>query len=626
MTRYTPTLVAIYDSYGDRIGERIKQLIATELNVQSIPEVFQFVTISNPDKLEPISQAYATALSARTIAAAESTLKAKIDASRLESYVVAPLGTDALRVALAVSRVIDDWALNTISGGRNAVFLISRRLLSLPDESLKSAADELELVMSDKNRFPFGRCFFIDEVNEMGQTVDREEDLMDLVANFISLAIASEFSEVLRNNPAPYAGAPPHYAAYASFSCDRVYFDRDAFARKLGAYLAEDVKKTLLTGRAPGTAFDGLTEQGTVLLRESIELGERPQPNSVNDSVFKPIDEVEYRKLMGSLGEFMQTVCNSVGHNLDLYRMFLERYLEIWLSELESLAGKARALKRGMAEATIREILNYAMQEPESYLHEERRNWWQILTFRKPKLVTRQRFRSVAASKAAKDKLIEYSRLTENLELHCALFTRLEAALVNLDLFKKPRLPVVDPSLSNLFAHDLVDDELAKRFYQSPQYTKRDTDIGGFVSAPEFKRFMNELFSYPGGDPVRHLNEYCVNCFGFVHDYRIERIFDIRRQLSDRKELMCLLTPFWRPIAVSTGEKVTLFSCSSEESEVNLMRVLDARNHGSATIVVPSANAESISVVQISYGMKLHDILVYAESTSSTAFTAAATG
>ncbi len=624
MPRYTPALVAIYDSFGDRIGDRIKQLIAAELNVESPPEVFQFVTITDPDNLEPISQAYTTPLSARAIAAAELTLRAKIDTSRLESYVIAPLRGDALRVALGISRLIDEWALNTISGGRNAVFLIARRLLSLDNESLQAAAHELDASMKDKSRFPFGRCFFVDEVNELGQTVDREDDLMDLVANFVSLAIASELSEALRGNPAPYAGAPPHCAAYASFSWDRIHFDKDNFAKKLAVYLAQEVKQSLLKHRAPDITFEALIEQGTTLLKESIKLAEqRPSSaNSANNSSLKQIDEVEYQQRIRTLAEFMETVCNSVDHNLSLYQTFLDRYLEIWLFELESLADTAWRLKPGLAEASIRTMLNFTMQEPAPYLDEEPRNWWQILTFRKPKQVERIRFRSVAASTAAESKLIEHSQLTRNLELHCALFTRLEAALINLGLFKERSLALSDQLSLSVFAHELVDDELASRFYHSPEYARRDSDISGFVSAPEFKSFMNELFLYPGGDPVRYLNQYCRRCFDFVLDCKIEKIFDIRRQLGYRKELMCLSTPFWRPITASTGDKLTIFSCNSEESEINLRRIFDARNHGTATVLVQSSNADSISAVQIAYGVKLQDILFSADSAAPRVLTA----
>ena len=71
-------------------------------------------------------------------------------------------------------------------------------------KAIREAAQILDRAM--ETGAPFNRCFFVDEVDELGQTLDAAE-LIDTIAHFLVLSLASDVSTELRSKLPPHIGA-----------------------------------------------------------------------------------------------------------------------------------------------------------------------------------------------------------------------------------------------------------------------------------------------------------------------------------------------------------------------------------------------------------------------------------
>ena len=619
MPRYNPALIILSGALAEQISDRTQTFICERLGLTTPPPIFQFVRQKDTTcNTAEIVAAYSTALSKRSAAEAEEALQSPVDGSRIETFVVAPLETESFQLAVNTSEVIDRCALDTVSGGRNAIFIVSRNLLSLDDVLQQQGALGLDQAMQGK-AFPFNRCFFIDEVNELGQTLTIREDVVDLIANFIALTIASELSDVLKNNPPPYDGTPGlHHKAYSSFSCNRIGFKKDGLIVGLSHHLAQDISQRLLVNEGPDAKMHGLLEQSVNWFRRScLTVTEefKAQSNGDGGGSVAPSTAMEDRifhaahlKAQKNLDVFTDGVFKSLAFNLGALRDFLDQCLECWLAELEQLADKVKAKKANIAELSIKAALRIPRTITyEEEVYEEAR-WWQVFNRkRQPTIVTRAR--TVPPAETLREAFQEYSVMSKVLDIHSALFARLDMACVNIDIMKESLAPPPRVKSHSIFDLDLVDDDLIEKFYRSEEYNNREEDINEFVHSEEFTKFKNELFSYPGGTPGRRLFDYCERCFHFVSGYGVEKICRLKRSFKEHKEFLYLSTPFWKPLTSATGERVVIVCCD-ERSRFDLNNVLDIRNSPTSELYVKSQDPGSITVIQISYGLRLQDVLL----------------
>jgi hypothetical protein len=622
MPRYNPALIILNGAFAEEIHDRTQTFISERLRLSVPPPIFQFVHQRDAQcNVAEIVAAYSTALSKRSAAEAERVLQSAIDGSRIETIVVAPLDGESFKLAAQTAEIIDRCALDTVSGGRNAIFLVSRNLLSLDDRLHQEGARSLDLAMQSK-AFPFNRCFFIDEVNELGQTITIKEDVIDLVANFIALTIASELSDALKHNPPPYDGTPGlHHKAYSSFSCNRIGFKKDGLIVGLSHHLAQDISQHLLINSLPDTKISGLLEQSLSWLRHDYLLsanelktprtGDGEGSNATGAAIDDRVVHAAHLAAQKRLDDLTDMVCKSLDFNLGALRDFLEQCLERWLTELEQLADTVKAKKAEIAELSVKAMLGIPRTityQEEAY---EKAKWWQFFGGGKRRPIVVMRTQTVQPIEVLRDALREYSVMSKVLDIHSALFARLDMACINLDLMKESLTPPPPQANSHsIFDLDLVDEELIEKFYRSAEYNNRDEDIKEFVRSDEFKKFKGELFSYPEGAPGRYLFDYCERRFHFITAYGVEKICRLKRSFKEHKEFLYLSTPFWKPLTNATGERLSILCCD-ERSRFDLNSVLDIRNSSTSDLYVESQDPGSITVIQISYGLKLQDVLLF---------------
>src|SRR5262249_37891270 len=148
----------------------------------------------------------------------------------------------------------------------------------------------------------------------------------------------------------------------------------------------------------------------------------------------------------------------------------------------------------------------------------EKPRWWQIFARPQTKIVSRTR--NIQPGVAVAEARREHAILNKIFEIKISLFNRLDRLCLNLDRLRQSLDHPRAIECQSIFNIDLVDDELAEKFYSSAdEYQHRESHIEQFVHSPEFIRFMSELTTYPDGAPELYLLDYCRRCFQFVEGF-----------------------------------------------------------------------------------------------------------
>src|SRR5215813_4980620 len=147
MTRYYPALIVLAHPFGAEIRDRARQFIHERLSLDETPGIFQFLDVNADNCDQEIKNHYHAALSKRASAEAQEILPGTVDTSRIESFIVTAIEPENLALATKCASVIGKCARETVAGGRNAIFLASRNLLSLTDTARQQAAHDLDLAM-----------------------------------------------------------------------------------------------------------------------------------------------------------------------------------------------------------------------------------------------------------------------------------------------------------------------------------------------------------------------------------------------------------------------------------------------------------------------------------------------
>ena len=616
MTRYYPALIILIGPLSAEIQARTEELIRERLGVSATPDIFQFVE-GKPDRIDnEIRDYYHAALSKRTASETQDALAGTVDGSRIETFVVAPLEPDSLNLAKLCAKVVDKCARETVAGGRNAIFLASRGLLSLTDASRHQAAQTLDLAMCE-SVFPFSRCFFVDDVNEIGQTVTSRADLVDLVANFISLSIASDLCDVLQSNPPPYDGSRGlQHKAYASFSCNTIGFNKSVLIDELTHLLASDIAGHLVSDRRIKNEHADLVAESVDWFhddRRALEQELRKRNNdgpqngeALPQSVIAAASLAAERRL----DQFLDRTCEMLKHDFGELRDFLDLVLDQWLVALEQMAEEIKRKKIKIADLSIKSLVGipYTVVYKEEIVEQPR--WWQL--FRKPQTRTINRTQSLDPGMVLAEARREHSILTRILEIKIALYNRLDGLCLNLDRLKQSlERPTLIESQS-IFNVDLVNDNLAQQYYSSAEYQDKDAHITQFIYSPEFNRFRTELSSYPAGVPEVYLFHYCKRCFQFIESLTVEKICALKRLFKDHRGLLYFSPPFWKPVSLATGERLAII-LSREEAKLDLRNVVDIRTSPINEIYVNSNDSNNITLIQMTYGLKLADFISFAD-------------
>lgn len=339
--------------------------------------VFQFIHLNEGQlkEVEILTNAYALTRTQPAIRRTEETLRFKVDASGVEAFVIFRLQREECEEAIRIAGKLKECESEEVSITRNAIFLVSRKLLSLKSRSLQLALRKLDKAMQSDD-FPFHRCFFVDEVNEQGQTMTKPEELTKLVARFVALTVASEFSVEIKKLAPFYKGkgTGEHYQAYGSFACSTIGFDGARFADKLSNRLAEDISVFLLRDAMKDFRQDESVQEG---IRWSVtkadvmkqQIKQIPFKELLDKDVFRQIErqlddrdlnvddpssDHDYQQVEKELDAIAAQVLQTRECNLNEYAQFLDQCLEQDLVTIESLSSKTKEIKKEIADLLIK--------------------------------------------------------------------------------------------------------------------------------------------------------------------------------------------------------------------------------------------------------------------------------
>jgi len=607
MTRYYPALIVLAHPFGAEIRDRAQQLIHERLSVDMTPKIFQFLEVKAEISDQEIRGHYHAALSKRSATESQEVLSGTVDGSRIETFVVAAIEPESLNLAKRCAQIIDNCARETVAGGRNAIFLASRSLLSISDTARQQAAQDLDAAMCEPV-FPFSRCFFIDDINEAGQTVTSIADVVDLIANFLALSIASDLCDVLQSNPPPYDGSRGlQHKAYASFSCNTLGFNKSVLIDGLAHRLACEIVGRLVSDGRIRNEHTALVAQSVSWFHENCRALEQQLRNQNDGSPEIPQQLViEAARLSGerNLDQFLDGACETLKHDFGALRDFIEQVLDQWLVELERLADEVKLKKRKLADLSIKSLLGIPSTVVYQTQFIEKPRWWQVFATPKTKIVDCTR--SVEPGVALTEARREHANLHHILEIMIALFNRLDKICLNLDRLKQSLDKPGRIEFQSIFNVDLVNDDLAQKFYSSSEYQQKASHIEQFDHSPEFISFRSELSCYPDGTPDRHLFDYCKRCVQFVEGFNIVKICALKRLFKGPQESLYVSSPFWRPVSLATAERVAIV-LSGEQSKLDFRSVADGRSNPTNEIYVQNHDSNTVTLIQITYGLRVDD-------------------
>lgn len=649
-----PAIVIAVGSSAEDILGQARQLILRSTGHEAVPGIFQFLTFAaGTDEVgDAVRAAYRAATDKNAALAAERSGSMSVNFSRVESFVIAPLDAAGYEVAAEAARSLRLCSRGSVSGGRNAIFLLPRRASPSEFADLQAVCDSLDCDV--QSELTFNRCFFIDELDESGQSVG-PGDVVELVARFVSLAVASELSRHMRSVPPPYIGDGPTHKSYASFSCSTVGFDAQSLTRVLSSYLTSDICRRLFASNAPQLKEREWYGRVDAWLDKSLaeELVE-PESADLNDLN----RDADYKRARERMEEFTRGACRSLRDNLRAYQGFLDRCLGRGVVRLEALSKQMKEIKGQINETEIMMLLGQTGRgEPRtikrtvrhlalagvlgggglsaalamlyvSNFQPEPRHWAGIavgsllllagvlLAFYKKEY---DDLIPPAAVSPLEEKLrlleAEYAEKNKLQNIHVELFTRLDLAYANLESLRRS---VVEPELRrerSIFDVDIIDAELARKFYDE-HYDAKEDDVAGFTRGDRSDKLYDDAFSMLGVKLTESMSRYCNDCFDRIGSYDLEHMFRLRESLGGYRELQTASSSFWYPKDPAESEKIVL--ASIPERSPDSVRGLLNNTFGAQNIrYVSGRDPFKATLIQIAYGQRLNNVLGYQPPTAN---------
>jgi hypothetical protein len=625
----------------------VQELIELRTQSRNLPRIFQFLAISEDatDHDDRITQAYLAALNKRSILEAEESGAMTVMPSRVECYVIAPLLPAHQSLCIQVGHVLKKLSRETLSGSRNAVFMIPQ----VTPESVQGPLSAARTIEAEtKENLLFNRSFFIDQFDELGHALE-QSDLIEMVARFISLALASELATAIRLTPPPYIGDGVQWMSYGSFGCCDITFDRGNFVELLSRHLLADIRQKLFEGSNRPLAANDALESAETWFAENLDKRTLVGPNNLDTSDLS-LDE-DFNACKRELDKIALEACRSFLPDVNAYSGFLDCLLKRAEIELEANAGRIRETRKQISELQIRILLGkqeeYAQQpQPESQFITVRR--WPliilfgalglagliavlILTNGQPQqqiLLTflaissvgvalfflwghREREPDRSPQKPPPDPLEEqlrqkvetFRQQKKRENIHVALFTYLDLARANLEDLRTREIEPQATLERNVFDVDLSDEELIKEYYIE-HYDTKDADLAAFTEDGKIEQIHEILFSNFGKKLFDHLRAHCKRRFERHDGYDEGKALRLQQSLGSRRHALDLASPLWHPLNTD-GERTTLALTAAKG-----MRDLLNKTFGDKVQFFDTRDGSTTTVVQIAYGQELQSILV----------------
>jgi hypothetical protein len=647
-----PAIVIAVGPLAGEIAERAQRLILRSTGHETVPAVFQFITLNGADPAAAVADAYRAATNKNAAISAEQSGLLSVHSSRVESYVIAPLDAAHYGTAAEAARALRHYSRGAISGGRNAIFLLPRRTSRKEFADLQAVSQTLESdVQSD---LTFNRCFFIGDVDESGQSIG-EGDVVELVARFVSLAVVSELSRHIRSAPPPFIGDGPAHKAYASFSCSTIGFDAQRLTAVLSDYLATDICRRLFADRGFRLDDTEWPDRAAAWLKGS--LGEKPDgpPSAEGDGLNQDDD---YNRAKGRMDKFTYGAYTSLRDNLRAYQGLLDHCLGRGVVQLEALSKEMKELKKKINEIEIRILLDDRDRGGDGFYGKEEDRFFTPAIFLgvagllallatlflgglEPQTLLAARvvgalliLAGVVVAFLKRERPVYYpAQLASSLEeelgrlkaeyaeknklqnIHVELFTRLDLAHANLEGLRRR---IAGPELRrerSIFDVDIIDAELARKFYDD-RYKTKDDDIAAFTSGKQLDNVYQATFSMLAVKLTETMSHYCKGRFEGVGGFNLEQMFQLRKSLSSYRELRTASSPFWYPKDPAESEKIVLASIPARSPDD--VRALLNDTFGAQNIkYVHGRDPFKATLVQVAYGQRLKNILGHPPSNTS---------
>lgn len=641
-----PALVIGIGSQADDIIDRAQKLLLARMRLDSLPEIFQFLRV-NPEQANEtsIADAYHAAALRTAVQGLEETTDVRVDSSRVESYVIATLHHADKDAIVQVGKTLRTCAQHVAAGGRNAILLLPVKRHANDATALQSAAVALDAgIRADKC---FNRCFFIDAVDELGRSITRDESV-ELVAKFISLALGSELSRLVRTNPPPYVGDGP-YASYGSFGCASIKFDSHRLINILAGHLAHDISKKLF--------IESNVENGEDQWRERIlsceqSLLDKPLVNPAGIDFAGVREDLDFLGAQEKLDEFIQSVCQSAGNTLNTLQEAINSCLKEKSVRLERLRKELIGLKKKINETEIKILLGRPCDhDVESLRTEVRLKPWGlivalavtgiglvsvllIVTDFQPAsyfmsgigigllLLLVAIALAIVGRKSAEEfdhkipiscerelKRLKdlYAETNKRLNIQVALFVYLDLAYANIENLR--RNAITPELLSGQNSSDiyLINEDLAREFY-SREYKLKGADVSAFMDGQQFLNVYRSAFSFFDSKLCDTLKTYCKQRFENLKTLNLELLFRLNEFVTHYKELEAATTPFWYPRNPAASEKMVFAIVPEQGPEQVRDFIANAFPDHNIRFVPGRVPTEAI-VLQIAFGQRLDEIL-----------------
>lgn len=642
----SPVIVITVGSLAGEIAERAQELIRESTCQQSVPAIFRFVALNEDgeDAEGAISEAYRAAADKNAVLSAEEPGLLGVTPMRVESFVIAPLDAAHYKVAASAAGVLKRCSRTTISGGRNAILL-------LPDRTKRDAYDGLQTIAgtldSDvRSELLFNRCFFIGDTDEAGQSVS-ESDVVELVARFICLAVASDLSREIRSVPAPYVGDGPTHRAYASFSCSTIGFDPRRLIGTLSDYLASDICRGLFLTNGLNVDANGWPGRGADWWRESLEV---KLAHPLNTELKELDQDDDFRIAKERLREFTLDACRALKGNMRALQRVLDHCLIGGVVPLEALSKEMKDIKKKINEIEIKILLNVPEKLEQEPLVVTRRFWkWAIglgaagllsiaaalflggfrretgylavevtgamlvlagivLAFlKRVDIVPPPHAASLTLEEQLRRLKAEYAEKNKRQNIHVALFTHLDLGWANIDSLRSSVAAPVLRRERTVFDIDIIDDGLARKFYDE-EYKTRDADITAFTDEGHLTEIHQSVFSMFSFKLTHFVRKYCYGCFERLGNYDLEQLLQLRESLGGYRELQTVSSPFWYPKNPSESEKIVLAAIPARSMD-GIRAVLNNSFRAQNVRYVHGRDRFKATLVHIAHGQRLNNIL-----------------
>jgi hypothetical protein len=603
---YRPTLTVVFgDSFAEKLCQTAEILIRQRFQAEICPPIFQFVSCNQTttDIGKTLLKLQSPDWQRESKEILGDNIKQNVDVIFVSSF-----HKNDFDLCLKYAKTLRSQLLKIgLESSFNAVFLIAKEILKLDENHLAENAATLERKMSQGEPV-FNRCFFLDEINEATITLTDLDQLIELSAIYLDLAIASPMNTEIDKQFPMFFGNGSTKNAYASLSCNVIRISPENINSFLNTELSQRIWYEIhqpLEGSANENKYKiNLLEWQNKFLKNQLSENNGASINELeDDKVFQHL-KLEIMKLLAS--ELQNQKFNP--NNL---RAFLDESLEKWLVNLEKYADIIKGEKKKLSEAIIRKLFPIAPKSIQSLpprplkFCDRCRSWWRnLFKQKKPQIKPVQTNVGPDYDAIIKKITMDYETGVKKSNILTALFIFLDKIYINLELNKEHFLTVPEEAIisnASIFYTEGLNSDLLRRLFAKEMQLENISDHIRNFSPTLIEEFINELGKYPDGELQKIWNNLCSE----IHHFNFNQL-DILRKVKGimPKGVFVFFKPFWNPVAKPDTEEFTIVSWgNSGQNYIN--ELVELISLSGRVLEVDSDNTTNISILQISFGLEI---------------------